>query len=69
MPKKLMSKKVSRIIHVRLINYPWRNKLKSRKTLKKDISKELPVAWCSTRRWVWCMSEDEKKGKEPGFTD
>ena len=36
----------------------------------KDVSKELmPVPWNPTRWWDWCMSEDEKKGIEPIFTD
>ena len=36
------------IIHVRLM--AWRNKLKQRKSCKKDLSKELmPAAWYPTR--------------------
>ena len=24
----------------------------------------MPIAWYPTRRWDWCMSEDEKKEAE-----
>ena len=27
------------------------------------------AAWPPTRWWDWCMSEDQKKGIEPLFTD
>lgn len=48
----------------------WRNKLKSYKTLKKDISKELlPVAWHRTGCWNCCMSENEKRVIGSVFTD
>ena len=34
------------------------------------ISEELmPIAWNSKRWWYFCMSEDEKKEKEPTFTE
>ena len=63
-----MSKIVSTVIHVRLM--AWRNKLKSCKTLKKDISKELlPVAWHRTGCWNCCMSENEKRVIGSIFTD
>ena len=40
----------------------WRNRFKQRKTLKKDITKELmSLAWHPKRQWHWCMSENEKK--------
>ena len=56
------------IIHVRIL--ALRNKFEKRKTLKKDISKELmPVARHPTRCWDWCLSEDEKKEIEPTFTN
>ena len=29
----------------------------------------MPVVWYSIRWWVWCMSEDEKKGIDSIFTD
>ena len=29
----------------------------------------MPAAWPPTRWWDWCMSEDQKKGIEPIFTD
>ena len=29
----------------------------------------MPVAWHPARWWDWCLSEDEKKGVEPIFTD
>ena len=34
----------------------WHNRLKQRKALKKEISKELmSVAWNPTRWWHWCI--------------
>ena len=46
-----------------------RNRIKQRKTFKKDISKELMlVPWYPKRRWEWCM-QDKKKGIKPIFTD
>ena len=48
MPKKLILKIESAIIHVRLM--AWHNKLKQRKGYKKYLDKGLvPVAWHSTR--------------------
>ena len=29
----------------------------------------MSVAWHSTKWWDWCLSEDEKIGIEPIFTD
>ena len=50
--------------------YGLANKLKSCKTLKKDISKELlPVAWHRTGCWNCCMSENEKRVIGSIFTD
>ena len=29
----------------------------------------MPIVWCPKKRWNFCMSEDEKKEKEPIFTE
>ena len=54
------------IVHVRLLT--WCSKCKKRKALKKQISEELmPIARHPKRWWNFCMTEDEKKEKEPIF--
>ena len=51
------------INHVRLMT--WCNRFKQRKACKKEIREELMlVAWHPTRRWDWCVSEDNRKGIE-----
>ena len=52
------------IILIRLL--AWHNKFERRKALKKKISEKLmPIVWHPKRWWIFCMSEDEKKEKEP----
>ena len=60
------------ILKLLFISDFWLGTLNLNKTnhLKKGRSKELmPVAWHPTRWLGWCMSEDEKKEKDPNFTD
>ena len=41
--------------------------LNNGKRLKKE--ELMPVTWHPTKSWDWCLSEDEKKGIDPIFTD
>ena len=51
------------INHIRLI--ALYNRFKQNKRYKRQKGKELmPAAWHRTRRWDWCMPENEKKRKK-----
>ena len=46
------------------------NKHNAKHVYQKDTNKELmPVALHPTRRWDWCMSQNENKEIDPTFTD
>ena len=56
------------IIHVRLL--AWHIKFEKCKALKEKISEDLiSTAWYPKKWWNFCMSEEEKKGKELFFTE
>ena len=56
------------IILIRLL--AWHVKFEKGEELKKELNEELmPVAWHPSRWWDWCMSEDEKKEKDPMFIE
>ena len=48
--------------------FVWHIKFGKREELKKELSEEsMPVAWYPNRWWDQCMSEDEKKERDPMF--